>query len=327
MLSVGRNSNLGKLVAEINSGLAKSDIWERRSCPLCASNDFSVKPEVQAKSPAESMSWNEVRDSFVGLRKDQLFFSYYRCSKCNLLYCPWYFSAPQLEELYSQMPDNLMGEDKSTASKTQSGYVRWILAKTKTIDSFLEIGPDVGLVTSAIVKSVRPAKIGLIEPNLAVHTDLRKSAGSTQQVEIVQELNQLKSSGYQLAVGIHVFDHLLNPLADLKKLGQLSRDGANLGVVVHNEGSLLRKIISKKWPPFCLQHPQLYNRETLRTMLLAGGWNLETVNRSKNYFHLNHLAKLALGIFGLPEGLSKFIPKFETPVNLGNMISMATLIS
>ena len=76
--------------------------------------------------PAEKMSWIEVKDYFIGLRKEQVFFSYYRCLDCKLLYCPWYFSADQLSKLYSEMPDNTMGEDKSTVSRTQSAYARWI---------------------------------------------------------------------------------------------------------------------------------------------------------------------------------------------------------
>lgn len=269
------------------------------------------------------MSWNEVRDSFIGLRHDQVFFSYYRCQKCHLLYCPWYFSAEQLTTLYSQMPDNLMGEDKSTASKTQAGYVRWLIGDTPKFNNFLELGPDVGLVTREVVRRAIPQRLSLVEPNLAIHEELRSNTGSVEDVEIVQYLAEVKNTGFDLVIGIHVFDHLLGPLADIRNLASMSQAGSYLGIVVHNEGSLLRRLIGVKWPPFCLQHPQLYNPTSLRVMLEAGGWELERVGKSTNYFHLNHIAQMALGIMGLSKSWGKLIPRIETPINLGNMIALA----
>lgn len=300
-----------------------SQNWQKRPCPLCGSTDHSSTPEVRATNPAEGMTWDEVRDSFIGLRKDQIFFSYYRCLECELLYCPWYFSSQQLTDLYSQMPDNLMGEDKSTASKTQAGYVRWILAKMPLFTTFLELGPDVGLVTKEVVKRAKLEHLSLVEPNLGVHNELRANAGTAGSVEIVQYLDEVKNSAFELLIGIHVFDHLLEPLKDIRELSAKSGTASQLGLVVHNEGSLLRKIIKKKWPPFCLQHPQLYNPNSLRAMLSAGGWELEKVGKSTNYFHLNHIAELGFGVLGLPKILSNIVPPIETPINLGNMIAMA----
>ena len=45
-------------------------------------------------------------------------------SQCKLLYCPWYFSQSQLDELYAIMPDNSMGNEKKALLKTQRSYVK-----------------------------------------------------------------------------------------------------------------------------------------------------------------------------------------------------------
>ena len=297
--------------------------WQSRPCPLCGSTELGDSPEVRAIHPAESMSWDEVKESFVGLRKDQAFFSYYRCQKCALLYCPLYFSEKQLTDLYSQMPDNLMGEDKATASKTQSGYVRWILGKIPSFNSYLELGPDVGLVTKEVLKRSVIQQLSLVEPNLTVHDELRSNSAKVENVEIAYDLAGVKKSGFELVVGIHVLDHLLNPLVDMRDLALKSRVGAHFGLVVHDEGSLLRRLIRRKWPPFCLQHPQLYNPKTLLAMLNASGWEMERVGRSINYFHLNHIAQMGFGVLGLPKAFSKAFPPIESPVFLGNMIALA----
>ncbi|MCX6429554.1 MAG: methyltransferase domain-containing protein [Actinobacteria bacterium] len=317
------NLSIGKKREETIKVSKIQEMWAQRPCPLCNSTALPACAEVIAATPAESLTYQEVKESFVGLRHDQIFFSYYRCPSCNILYCPWYFSTEQLENLYSEMPNNLMGEDKSTASRTQSGYVRWFAKRIKSVESFLELGPDIGLVTREVRDTFHPNRVSLIEPNKAVHPELRSNVGQVAALEIVQYLSEVTGSAFELSIGIHVFDHLLFPLQDFRSLARTSSPGAHLGLVVHNEDSLLRKLITKKWPPFCLQHPQLYNPETLAAALSAGGWQLVSIGKSTNYFHLNHIAKMGLGVLGLPNALSRLVPSIETPINLGNMIALA----
>ena len=125
--------------------------WKRRACPICKSLEISIRPDSAARKPAESMSWDEAKNYFIGLRNDQVFFSYHRCLDCGLLYCPWYFSKEQIALLYSEMPDNTMGEDKSTVSKTQSAYAKWILRDGVSSANYLEVGPDIGLVSRNVI--------------------------------------------------------------------------------------------------------------------------------------------------------------------------------
>ena len=106
--------------------MSSIDLWERRACPTGGNNSKLDRPEISAKFPAENSTWEMVRDNFIGIRRDQIFFSYYRCGHCSLLYCPFYFSETQLNILYSKMPDNTMGESRGTAKKTQKGYAREI---------------------------------------------------------------------------------------------------------------------------------------------------------------------------------------------------------
>ena len=65
------------------------------------------------------------------------------------------------------MPDNLLGEDKSIISKTHQGYVKQISKKIEKSNSYLEIGPDIGLVTRSVISQFEPNKVVLIEPNIS----------------------------------------------------------------------------------------------------------------------------------------------------------------
>jgi len=82
------------------------------------------------------------------------------------------------------MPDNTMGEDKSTVSRTQSAYANWIMrSKNVSNRKYLEVGPDIGLVAHQIVKLAKPESISFIEPNHSTRPELLESVAIVPGVE------------------------------------------------------------------------------------------------------------------------------------------------
>jgi hypothetical protein len=221
------------------------------------------------------------------------------------------------------MPDNLLGEDKSVISRTQYGYVNQISKFVKKVRTYLEVGPDIGLVTNSVVKRFKPETVLLIEPNLSIHPQLRQSAAPTKEINIYLNHSNFEPNKPDLCVGVHVYDHLLNPLNELKDLFHSSSMGAKIAIVVHNEKSFLRKVLSKRWPPFCLQHPQLYNKKTLTNLLEKAGWTTVIIRPTTNGFSLDHFVKMGAPILGLNPKYFFFIPKMQIPFRLGNMICIA----
>jgi hypothetical protein len=303
--------------------MLKNVTWTKRACPLCGSEKISANPESKAKYPAEESSWEQVKDAFVGIRNDQIFFSFYRCLDCELLYCPWYFTKEQLDSLYSEMPDNTMGEDKRTASKTQSRYARKIVDSNGSINSFLEIGPDIGLVAREVVTLANVQKVYMVEPNVAVHHELSQNITKSNYQEICTDVAKLTENKFDVVVGIHVMDHLLNPKTDLLAISEYSGGQQTSAFVVHNEKSVLRRVMAEKWPPFCLQHPQLYNRKTIRKILESSDFKDFKITRTINYYHLNNLSSMLLRILGLPQWLNRLVPHVEMPFILGNIMVTA----
>lgn len=296
-----------------------------RSCPNCESTRLVSRPVAVSHIPAESLSFSQVMEYFVGIRKEQVFFSYYRCATCQLVYCPVYFTSEQLRTLYSNMPDNLMGEDKNVISKTQSGYVKWLRRRVSDVSNYLEVGPDIGLVGDALSKSFEINKATMIEPNLRVHEDLKQSLKRVSKVEVLQYIEEVDSdSKFDMIVGVHVYDHLLNPRQDLENLVKVTTPNSKIFVVVHDENSLLRKAMGSKWPPFCLQHPQLYDPHTLSELLRNSGWVTQSWLKTVNWWNLEHIANLGLSVLGLNSKWTKVLPSLEIPLKLGNQAMLAT---
>jgi hypothetical protein len=221
------------------------------------------------------------------------------------------------------MPDNTMGEDKSTVSKTQSAYARWIMRPGVSNERYLEVGPDIGLVAKEIVSLNIPKHITFLEPNQSVKAELIANVREVQGIEVVDFIESMNESNFSLVAGVHVYDHLLKPLQDLQKLRKNVTSGAHLAIVVHNEKSSLRKLLRSKWPPFCLQHPQLYNPETLKEILKIAGWKVVSTEKSTNWYHLKHFVSMGAGVLGVSPRISKLAPNIEVPIKLGNIISLS----
>jgi hypothetical protein len=174
-------------------------------------------------------------------------------------------------------------------------------------------------VAKEVVTLANAQKVYMVEPNAAVHKELSQNLGKSNHQEICTDVEKLTENKFDLVVGIHVLDHLLSPKSDLAAVSGISDTIQTASFVVHNEKSLLRKILREKWPPFCLQHPQLYNRKTLRKMLEMSNFSDFKITRSINYYHLNNLSTMLFRILGLPQWLNKVVPHIEMPFILGNI--------
>ena len=80
--------------------------------------------------------------------------------------------------------------------------------------------------------------------------------------------------------------------------------------------------MGRKWPPFCLQHPELYSPGSITNLLQATGFAHVDVCRAKNYFPFSFMARQAAGLVGL--NLEKVpLPDTVIGLRLGNMLTLA----
>jgi SAM-dependent methyltransferase len=297
--------------------------FNHRKCPLCSSD--ATHGGVHSKQTAQALTMDALQPFWSGLFKEKLFFSYHRCDYCGLLYNPVYFHDRQLAQLYADMAPNmdLVADDAIVA--TQQGYFERAAERTMLDGGYLEIGPDVGYIVANAARTGNFEHFWLFEPNLAIHDTLRANTGGrpASLFSDMSDLSPVPDNSVGLAVMIHVLDHLTDPLAMLQQVRAKLRPGGTLLVVTHNEQSLLRKALGVRWPPFCLQHPELYNPTTMRTMLQRAGLATIQVERSRNYFPVDFLARQAAWAMGLK---LKKVPLPATPVGLrlGNILALAS---
>ena len=293
-----------------------------RPCPSCGAE--VPREEVHSDRRAEAMSMDELRPYWSGLFKDKVFFSYDRCARCGLLFAPTFFDRGQLEDLYADMAPNMDLVPSDALAATQRGYFDVAAKGAGLSGGYLELGPDIGWIVRHAAREGRFDHFWLVEPNRSVH-DALAAACEGRPHDILTDLDDLSpvpDGSIGLAVMVHVLDHLLDPLATLTAIRRKLKPGGRLMVVTHNEASLLRRVMGNRWPPFCLQHPELYNPDSMTSLVRRADYARVKVRRSKNYFPIEFMARQAAYTIGLK--LDRLpLPKAAIGLKLGNMITVA----
>lgn len=293
-----------------------------RTCPACGSDRRAA--EVASGDTAETMTLDALRPYWRGLFQKKVFFTYDRCGECSLLYAPRFFDEAQLSDLYSDMAPNMDVVSTEAIEATQRVYLEEAMAGLGVSGGYVEIGPDVGYLVRDAAKSGKFDHFYLFEPNRTVHGALEAAAGDTPHTisADMTDLSIIPDRSIALAVMVHVLDHLLDPRAMLEQIRAKLKRGGRLVIVTHNERSALRRIMGTRWPPFCLQHPEIYNPDSISRLLRGAGFQSVDVRRSKNYFPIGFMMRQAAHAVGIK--LDRIpLPATVVGLRLGNIMTFA----
>lgn len=298
-----------------------------RSCPVCGAQD--AKLVVSSDPSAESLDWRELSASWRGLFKNKPFFKYDRCVQCGLLYSRSYFSDDQLAALYGEMEENMREVGSDLLERTQRGYFDAVFAYLNAgrRGGYFELGPDVGYFAAHCAATGKFDDYWMLEPNRAVWPQLSSVGSHTGRVKLLSELSQLDEvadGSITFGAAVHVLDHIVDPVAVLGKIRTKLTPDACFMSVTHDERSLLARLLGKRWPAFCLQHPQLYNARSIRALFGAAGFDLVFVRKSVNYFPLGFLLRQGLfAAMGHDVQFLRLLDGISVGLKLGNIIALA----
>lgn len=299
---------------------------QRAHCPGCGESTGRAQPSIASTPPAETLSLEEHGRFLSGYGAERVFFSYHRCPGCGLLYCPVYYSQGQLSHLYGHQDENMSEVPMSARLRTQEFYARLAAPETLPDGDFLELGSDIGLFAERCAAQKRFGHLWLYEPNKTVRAELdsRLARYPHTVVETPYVRADVRPGSLALAAAIHVLDHVWEPVNVLKDLYEAMVPGGRLLMVTHDERSLLSRVLGKRFPPYTLQHPQLYSQASLEAIVRQAGFEAVRTVKTVNYFPVTHLARAAFQIAGLP---GRLIPAWEHPqlgLRLGNIAAVAT---
>jgi len=304
---------------------ALSDYLRIESCPCCGAPAKSAIPRVASSPPAETLSLERHGKFLSGYTNERVFFTYFECPNCSARFCPTYYRQSQLDGLYGRQAENMVSVPLSARKRTQDDYINLLRRHSRMAGNFLEIGRDIGLFASAFAKGGSFEHFWLYEPNREVHPALAanfQGLSHTISADLFRA-SDVPAESVSTAVMIHVLDHLLEPANFLREIRASLEPGGILFIVTHDCGSVLARVLGRRWPPYTLQHPQLYSQRSIATLLQTSGFEVVETVKTTNYFPLPFLMRAALTVFGLPERL---VPEGTAPLlglKLGNIGTIA----
>ena len=286
-----------------------------KNCPGCGS--FKSKRIINCNNKSENLI-----NSWINIHEERFFLPFTVCQKCSLYYVTKYFSKNKLDFLYNQLNDNNFANNDNAHLKTQNSYLELIKKhfEKKTHTHIIEYGPDLGILTEGVKRYYNPSKYFLIEPNTKHHPNLKKLS-NTQIYENDDFINKLDNESIDLIIMVHVFDHILNPYEKLKILHKKMKKSGKIILVTHNTDSLLRFIQNKNWAPFCLYHPQLYNRKSLKILFKRSKFSKIKFSNTLNVFPLGIYLNGLTSLVNIKTNF-KFGPNLKFPV--GNIATIST---
>jgi SAM-dependent methyltransferase len=315
-----------------NSGLSAArggdpflDYLHIEHCPCCGASAANARPRIASSPPAERLSPDRPGNFLSGYTAARVFFTYFECATCSARFCRTYYRQSQLDELYGRQAENMVAVPLSARKRTQDDYVHLLRRHSRMAGNFLEIGPDIGLFASSVAQVGSFDHFWLYEPNRDVHESLADNfRGLSHTISAgVFRASDVPAQSVSTAVLIHVLDHLLEPAKFLREIRASLEPGGVVFIVTHDCASLLARVLGRRWPPYALQHPQLFSRRSITALLQASGFDVIESIKTTNYFPLPYLIRAALTVFGLP---SRFLPAGAAPliaIKLGNIATVA----
>ena len=298
------------------------DFRKRNTCPCCERSILGNEKIIEGNLN-HNVKKNFLKNVWMGIGKTE-HFSYLKCKNCGTLFNSEYPSDSLINELYSMMPANMEEEvNQEHQIKNQLSYAKKIfkgfklLKKEADKSSFIEIGADRGLLIKELNKLIGESFIYCagIEPNNLVKDELEKNLNETSlNYGLFNDIQELEKNNkkFNLAACIHILDHSFEPKKLLSQIrNKLFKNGLLL-VVVHNPNSSLAKVLSKKWPAYCPQHPQLFTKKGMMEISKMSGFEIINQGRTVNNFSLSMITSF----FGLNLGFAKNI---NLKLPLGNM--------
>jgi 2-polyprenyl-3-methyl-5-hydroxy-6-metoxy-1,4-benzoquinol methylase len=276
------------------------------NCPACHSKIVGspvISPEIDL-----SLERNIEKKMWLATSKKRTFFPYYRC-KCGMLTTKIFINEKALKHLYSNMKDNVYKDDnKHNDIKTKKNYlsqIEIILDSRKKKLKVLEVGADNGNFLKLIKEFNDNINFTIVEPNKNMHKKLKLLTKN-----VYKDIKQIpRTEKFDLVIAIHVFDHIPNLIDFLKKIGTKLKKGGSIYGVVHDEKSVMAKILGNRWQPYSPQHPHLFNPNSINYLFKSLNYDKSFITKTINFFNIGFLLQnLFAVIFKIKINFPSFFP-------------------
>jgi len=216
-------------------------------------------------------------------------FNLYKCKNCHLIFV--YPLPADVHSTYSE--DYFMGAKKGF------GYVDYDKDKMPmigTFDRFLDIIEkfsikkgkllDVGAASGFFLDLAQKKEWNVSGVEISEFAASKAwERGLNVAIGAIEDLKANHSEHFRVITMLDVIEHMSNPISAISKARELLEDGGIIAINTPDSGSLVAKILGRKWhlivPP---EHLFLFNKKNMKDLLKKQGFEvLLTANFGKKF--------------------------------------------
>lgn len=252
-----------------------------RACPVC-SNNKSVLFLTATSGPPKIPRQIQVTEKFFGLHGDLV-----KCIKCEFLYVGKNIYAEESARLYKKMSDVVYLQEEAERRLSFKSILQ-------TIDHLRQGKKgrilDVGCCTGALLDEARNSGwkvFGLDPSDWACKTAFR-----LHKLNIFNgTLSAYKKPSlfFNAIAMIDVFEHVTDPVDELRKIRKLLTADGIFCLVTPDYGSITSKILKEKWWGIRLAHLSYFRRQDLTKIFKKTGFKVIKSKTFIRYFSLYYV--------------------------------------
>lgn len=247
----------------------------------------------------------------------------YYCQSCGLARSHPSVGSVELEDLYREVedPEYLVSEDERRGSFRQALEV---VEEYHPPGRLLEVGSAVGLFLDEGRK--KGWQVEGIEPSSWASEHARR-----RNLEVYTgtlDSYNVRGEPFDAVVLWDVLEHLVDPVAALRRAGELLKPGGILAFATVNMGGLGARLSRGRWPWFMRMHLHYFTRRSLTDLVTREGFEVVRLFTQPKVLKLGYVLGRVRGIFGplvAPVlGLAELFRLANRPikVNLGDILFM-----
>jgi SAM-dependent methyltransferase len=290
-----------------------------RTCPVCHSSrhkPFSDEKLDAAKIGEFAYASRKVPE-FMCLRL-------VCCLDCNLVYAANPPDASFLSAAYADAAYD-SSEEASCAAKSYAEalkpYLKLLPSRHGAVDVGAGSGPliphlsEMGFLPSI---GIEPSRAAILAAPPLVRANLREGMFS---VDMVADMK------LSLICSFMTLEHMAEPGNFVRTAYHALEKGGAIAIVVHNRDGWLNKVLGKRSPIIDIEHLQLFNVESIRTLLERAGFRFIQVRPIVNTYPLRYWLRLTPLPAPLKQGIDLALKKFrvagiQLPFPVGNLLAV-----
>lgn len=257
---------------------------EDRACPVCGST-------TNVKFADEHINPERISGFTYASRKQPEFMCLrlVRCSSCNLVYAPnppnsLFLSAAYADAAYDS------SQEAQCAAQSYAHELAPYLAHFHDRSAAVDVGAGSGPLLPWLRKigfktviGIEPSRAAINAAPLSVKPMLREGMFGPELLEGVTP---------SLICSFMTLEHMDEPGLFVRTTHRLLKPGGMIAVVVHNWQGLLNRILGLRSPIIDVEHLQLFNPGSLKTLLETAGFEEVSVIAICNRYPLKYWLRL-----------------------------------